>query len=250
MKVLFRFFTLRHLLGEWSRTLLTLLGVALGVGMFVSIRLASHSALASFSDTVDAVAGAANLQVAADTDGFDERLFLEVRRAAGVIAAAPVIEQHVAARLGPPPSAGAPPADGEAAEFADPGRRAGYGETLLMLGLDVLAERPFRRYRPATGDSLAGDPLGFLADPRGVAIPRALARRGDLSEGDTMTVLSAGRPEPLVVRQILASDAFDQAYGGNVIVLDIGVAQTRFQRLGRLDRVDLIVDPERVDEVA
>jgi putative ABC transport system permease protein len=119
-----------------------------------------------------------------------------------------------------------------------------------MLGLDVLAERPFERYRAAPADSATGDPLAFIADPRGVAITAAFARRSGLGDGDTLTALSAGRPVPLIVRQILASESFDQAYGGNVIVVDIGVAQTLFQRLGRLDRIDLIVDPDRVDAVA
>lgn len=240
MRTLLRFVTLRHLAGEWPRTLLTLLGVALGVGMFVSIRLASRSALASFSDTVDAVAGTANLQITGDTDGFDERAFLAVRRAPGVRAATPVIEMYVAARAGGP----APPA------AIDGNVRAGYPETLLLLGLDVLGEGPFRRYRPSPVDSAAGHPLAFVADPRGVAITSALAKRAGLADGDTLTALAAGRPVPLIVRQVLASDSFDQAYAGNVIVVDIGVAQTLFHRLGRLDRIDLIVAPDAVRPVA
>jgi len=248
VSVLFRLLTLRHLTGEWPRTVLTLLGVGLGVGMFVSIRLASSSALASFSDTVDQVAGTANLQITADTDGFDERAFLTVRGVPGVRAMAPVIEMYVAARAGGPlPRA---VAGTDAARLAGAERRAGYIETLLVLGLDVLAERPFARYRPSPADSASGNPLAFLADPRGAAITAALAQRTGLANGDTLTALSAGRPVPLIVRRILASESFDQAYGGNVMVVDIGVAQTLFQRVGRLDRIDLIVDPERVDAIA
>jgi putative ABC transport system permease protein len=241
MSVLYRWFTLRHLAGEAPRTILTLIGVALGVGMFVSIRLASTSALASFSDTVDAVAGTANLQITSDTDGFDERVYLTARSAEGVRAASPVIEQYVAGRAGGPlplDAAGTPGRE----------RRAGYDETLLMLGLDVLGEAPFERYRPAAADS--GSPLAFIADPRGVAITSAFADRTHLGIGDTLTVLSAGRPVALNVRQILASESFEQAYGGHVIVLDIGVAQTLFHRVGRLDRIDLIADPARVDAIA
>jgi len=47
MTVLTRWISLRHLLHEGGRTLLTVLGVALGVAVFVSIRLANRSALAS-----------------------------------------------------------------------------------------------------------------------------------------------------------------------------------------------------------
>ncbi len=246
MNPLYRWVTLRHLLGEAPRTVLTLLGVALGVGMFVSIRLASTSALASFSDTVDAVAGTANLQITADTDGFDESAYLIARDTPGVIAAAPVIEQYVAARAGGPAPRARPTS--AAPGPADVDRRAGYDETLLLLGLDVLSEGPFRRYRPAPSDTAS--PLAFIADPRAVAITSSFAARAHLAPGDSLTALSAGRPVVLRVREILASESFQQAYGGRVIVTDIGVAQTLFHRVGRLDRVDLIVEPRQVDAVA
>ena len=74
MNSLLRWVSLRHLINERARSLLTVVGVALGVAVFVAVRLASHSALASFSDTVDAVAGRSNLQVAGSTEGFDERV--------------------------------------------------------------------------------------------------------------------------------------------------------------------------------
>lgn len=240
MNALFRWVSLRHFFHEAPRTLLTVLGIALGVAVFVSIRLASTSALASFSDTVDAVAGKANLQIVADTDGFDENAFPRVRSTAGVRAAAPVVELYAAARAGGPLPAGVTPAMDD---------RGGYDETVLVLGLDLFSEGPFVRYEEETTSPLDRSPLEFLADPRGVAITRTLARRHGLESGDTLTVLSAGRPQPLTVRRIIESEAFQQAFGGNVVVLDIGVAQEVFQRVGRLDRIDLIVDPGERDDL-
>ena len=49
-----------------------------------AVRLANESAMASFADTVDAVTGRANVQVAATADGFDERLYARIRRQPGV----------------------------------------------------------------------------------------------------------------------------------------------------------------------
>src|SRR5205809_6307784 len=92
MSRLLRWISARHVWEEKGRTFLTLLGVALGVAVFVAIRLANHSALASFRDTVDAVAGRANLQISASGSGFDERLFPRIRATRGVRAAAPVIQ--------------------------------------------------------------------------------------------------------------------------------------------------------------
>src|SRR2546421_13080886 len=100
MTILWRWVTLRHFFSEGARTALTLLGVALGVAVFVSIRLANASALASFTQTVDAVVGKANLVVSADSDGFDERIYPRVRAVPGVEAAAPVVQTYVLARPG------------------------------------------------------------------------------------------------------------------------------------------------------
>lgn len=244
MSALFRWVVARHLLREWRRTLLTVAGVALGVGVFVSIRLANHSALASFADTVDAVAGRANLQVVAGGEGFDERVFLAIRGQPGVEAAAPVVQVDVLAAPG-----GA--RDRAADAGGDPGAAAAgvWNEALLVLGVDPLLEPPFGR--AALADSEAGDStaLALLVDPRAAAVTRTFAARHRLGLGDTLPVLVSGRPVTLRVRMILASRELQQAYAGNVVLVDIAAAQELFHRAGRLDRVDLIVDPARRDEV-
>src|SRR5439155_4220297 len=88
LMLLLRWLLWRRWRSERARVLLTVLGVALGVSVFVAVQLASRSAMASFSDTVDAVSGRANLQVSAAADGFDERLYARIRREPGVQAAA------------------------------------------------------------------------------------------------------------------------------------------------------------------
>ena len=172
------------------RTLLTLLGVGLGVAMFVSIRLASTSALASFGDTVDAVAGKANLEVSASSEGVDERVFPAVRKVPGVRAASPVVESYLRAR------AGGPPLRTSAAPLDD------WPETVLLLGLDPLSEGRFDRLR-LPPESSRGAALALMADPRAAAVPGGFAARHELRLGDTLTVLASGRPEPLVVRRLL-----------------------------------------------
>src|SRR5689334_4115111 len=87
-----RWISCRHLWEEKGRTALTLVGVALGVAVYVAIRLANHSAMASFRVTVDAVAGRANMQATGAAAGFDERVFPRLRGVAGVQAAAPVVQ--------------------------------------------------------------------------------------------------------------------------------------------------------------
>ncbi len=242
MTTVLRWLLWRRLQRERARVFLTVLGVALGVSVFVAVRLASRSALASFSDTVDAVTGRADLQVTAVADGFDERLYARIRRQPGVLAAAPVVEVNALAHAGRAPAR----EQGTAVEM---GTRAGYDETLLVLGLDPFAEAPFARLADAP-DSLAGaGGLTLLTQPRTIAITRTLALRHGLATGDTLTVLASGEPVPLTVAAILGSEALQQAMGGNVVIADIATVQEVFARQGRLDRVDLIVAPGQRDRV-
>ena len=129
---LLRWLLWRRWLRERLRVVLTVFGVALGVSVFVAVRLASRSAMASFSETVDAVSGRANLQVTALADGIDERLYARIRREPGVQAAAPVVEVNALAAAGAPLRMGAPSA-------VEMGTRGGYEETLMVLGLDPFA---------------------------------------------------------------------------------------------------------------
>jgi putative ABC transport system permease protein len=235
---LFRWLVVRRLGRERGRTLLAVAGVALGVAVFVAIRLASRSALASFADTVDAVAGRANLQVVALGDGFDERAFLDVRREPGVEAAAPVVQVAVLARAG---------ADAPAFGIA-----RGGDETLLVLGLDPLAEAPFVRLETAGGAGPAGaaGALELIGSPRTIAVTRAYAARHALAPGGTVHVLAGGEPVALTVVALLETPELQRAMGGTIAVTDIATAQEVFGREGRLDRIDLVVDPARREAVA
>jgi putative ABC transport system permease protein len=234
VNAVWRWITLRHLFHEGGRTLLTLLGVALGVAVFVSIRLANHSAMASFSDTVDAVAGKANLQVVADSTGFDERIYPRIRSIPGVSAAAPVVQLYTRGDLGERSS--------RTVYRKDQG--SPYDETLLVLGIDLFSERPFQRYAPPEEGGRASI-LDLLEDPRAVAITRTLATRHHLGLGDPLRLVSGGRRVTLNVRQVLESQELQQAMGGNVLIVDIATAQEAFNRYGKLDRIDLLVAPEQ-----
>ncbi|HYM80676.1 MAG TPA: FtsX-like permease family protein [Candidatus Limnocylindria bacterium] len=236
MNAVWRWVSLRHLRDEWPRTLLTVAGVALGVSVFVSIRLASHSALASFSDTVDAVAGRANLQVSAGTEGFDERLYPIVRSLPGVRAAAPIVECVALARPGAP--------------VPDRARVSGepspYDETLWVIGVDVFNEAPLARVIDRD-HRMALRLSEFLRDPRAVVVTRTLAARYRLAVGDSLTLLASGRPVAFTVRGILETDELQHAFAGNVVMVDIATAQEVFGRVGRLDRIDVIADPAARD---
>lgn len=233
MIALIRWFLLRRLLGEPRRTLLTILGVALGVAVVVGIRLANRSAIGAFAETVDAVSGRANLQVTSTSEGFDERHFPEVQELPGVQAAAPIVQVYVRAFTPGVRGAGGDPTG------------AG-GETLLLLGVDPLLEAPFQRGLGADTSGL-GEGAALLLEPRAAAVPRGFAEKRGLARGDPLPILASGRPETLVVRALLDSPALQHALGGNVVVTDIATAQEVLRRNGVIDRIDLLVDGRHRD---
>jgi putative ABC transport system permease protein len=227
-----RWISARHLWEEKGRTALTLLGVALGVAVYVAIRLANHSAMASFRTTIDAVAGRANMQATGSAAGFDERVFPQLRAVAGVRAAAPVVQVMAPVRN------------------LD-------NEVLLILGLDPFSEVGFGRYAPEAADRRAplssspspgslgggvGDAARFFTEPDAIAVTADLARRRGLKDGSTLEVLAGARVVRLRVRQILPARELQDAMAGNVAMMDIATAQEAFDRIGRVDRIDLIVD--------
>jgi len=237
VSVLIRWLLLRRLARQPGRTLLVVLGVALGVAMVVAIRLASDSALASFGDTVDAVAGRSNLCVSAVADGFDERLFSRIRRMPGVEAAAPVVEVNTLVGT-------LTPGNGDAG--VELGTHRGFDETLLVLGLDPFSEAPFGRLTDLVGaDTRAGldirAGLALLSRRNAIAITRTFAERRGLAPGDTLTALASGSPVRLDIVAVLTGEGLQHAMGGNVAIADIATVQECFGRIGRLDRVDLIV---------
>ena len=65
---LFRWFILRRLRAEPVRTMLTVAGIALGVGVVLAIRLANQSALGGFRAALAPMTGAL----------YDERLYFEL----------------------------------------------------------------------------------------------------------------------------------------------------------------------------
>ena len=52
---IYSLFVFRHLLQSWRQSLLTILGLALGVSVFVSIHLTVGASLQSFQNTVQSI---------------------------------------------------------------------------------------------------------------------------------------------------------------------------------------------------
>jgi putative ABC transport system permease protein len=208
---------LRPLRREAFRVTVSVLGVALGVAVPVAIRLANESVLSAFARGVDAVAGRAGLTVHAGELGVPEELFSLLRADPAVAHASPLIQVLA-------------PVQGIAGEF------------LLVLGVDLLSERSFRDYRLA--DPPPGlDPLALLVEPDAILVAARFAEAHGLAAGGRLTLLTPAGPRPFRIRGLLTAEGPAVALDGRLALLDIATAQVAFQKLGRLDRVDLLLKP-------
>src|SRR5277367_2483168 len=118
---LFLTHSLRYFARHPALTALNIVGIALGVTVFLSVQIVNHSALESFRASVDIVAGKADLEVVGDGLRFDENAW-------------PIVVNH-------PDIAAATPTVEDVASLTD------YpGEYLQLLGVDVFSDAPLRTF--------------------------------------------------------------------------------------------------------
>jgi putative ABC transport system permease protein len=222
--ILLRLISWQYVRKHVLRTSLTLMGIMLGVAVFVGMHTANQSVLYAFQRTIDRIAGATQLQVTAGEPGFDESVLPRVQDIPGVRVAVPVIEAVVNTGI-----------QGEG--------------NLLVLGVDMLGDRSLREYDLGDEDVI-DDPLVFLAQPDSLMVTRPFAERNHLSPGSKLTLSTMEGPKVFTVRGIMRSGGLTSAFGGNVAVMDIYAAEKMFGRGRKFDRIDLAVDEgERVDDV-
>ena len=77
--ILLRLISWPYLRKHLLRSLLTTAGIALGIALLVGMRTANDSVGRAFSDTVDRIAGKAQLQVSAGDAGFNEDVLERVQ---------------------------------------------------------------------------------------------------------------------------------------------------------------------------
>src|SRR5512146_3395504 len=86
-----------HAFQQPFRSLLTIVGVALGVLASVAITAANVEVLRAFERAVLTVAGPATLEIVGHDMGIDETVITAVRTVPGVVRAAPVVEESIVA---------------------------------------------------------------------------------------------------------------------------------------------------------
>jgi putative ABC transport system permease protein len=215
---LFLTHSLRYFARHPALTVLNILGIALGVTVFLSIEIVNHSALESFRASVDVVAGKANLEVVGDGLRFDEKAFPVLENDPAIEAATPTVE--------------------------DVGSLVDYpGEYLQVLGIDIFSDGPLRTFEMRDAQSERPDVVGFLRDPKVIAITKKLSQRLGLKIGDPLRIATQTGTETFHVGFLLEFGEDAPGADEHLAVMDIANVQENFRHVGKLSRISALLRP-------
>ena len=189
-------------------------GIALGVAVYVGVGLANDSARRAFDSSSDALLGRATHELIPLTGEMPERIYRELVLERGLRHAAPVVEGWVRFKADPEQPVSLVGVD-PLATLADAARAAGFGGGALM------------------------------ARAGGALVPAALAHALGVDVGETLALADAQGPrDALDVLGLVGTPDADAA--ARPIVVDISTAQEVLGKLGRLSRIDLVLNEAQV----
>ena len=196
-------------------TALNILGIALGITVFLAIQIANREAIASFRSAAELTTGRAHLEIRGD---LDDALLPAVAAIPGVKAATPIVEGVVT-------FPGVP------------------GEYLRILGVDPFTGReifPFR-LRDAGDHSLDLD--DWLGDPEAIAVQPGFAKTAafEVLAGSSIRTL---RPAFRFIPE--TASARDDP---RLVAMDIGWAQELFGRAGRVSSIQILLEDPSQSEI-
>ena len=212
-KDLFWALIVRPVLRDPFRMVITILGVAIGVAVFLSIQLANRQTLQSFEESVNLVLGRADAVVHAEGMAFDEKYFQELSRVREFVKSYPVIEGY--------------------------GVELKTGQVVEILGTDLLQDSGIRDFSIKTLEKDLKGLLPLIMDPKGIVLPEKFIPGTSFKPGDKISFLINGIEKTFNVNAILENKGLARALNGNFALMDIAAAQWAFERIGKLDRIDV-----------
>jgi putative ABC transport system permease protein len=208
----------RSLAARRGRTALSIVGIALGVGVLFASLATDAGIDASIDRTVRDLVGRADLRVAAFQDrGLSEGSLDAIEETPGVVVAAPVLQRRT--YLEP--------------DLNDPG--VALPPPVTILGVDPKLEAKVRDVELVSGKPLTGP------DDSAILVTERLAAEDSLHLGSQVTFQGGeSGPETLVVVGVVAGDGPFVGSSGRTVIMPIQTAQLVLGDPG-ISRVDIIV---------
>ncbi|MHB8509982.1 MAG: FtsX-like permease family protein [Candidatus Dormibacteria bacterium] len=205
----------RNSVSRPARSILTLVAVALGVGMILGTNLAAATSRQQLERTGAILAGGADAEVFAFAEqGFGEEMVKVISTLPEVRLAAPLVSKRLNGQL------------------------RGQPVTFQMLGLDLAAERTLHPLTVVAGSQL--DP----ADGGGVLVERQWAAAHQVGVGSTLVLFTSLGPDLFKVRGVVREGAFAENGYGAVVYVPLATAQHAFRLGARVSQVSVKLRPE------
>lgn len=211
---LIRVIVLKNLKREKFLAILSVIGVALGIGLFTGVKVASDKAVASFESDIRGVNPYTNYEIL-DTSGIDfpENIYRAVRLTADD--SFPVMRVN--------------------------GYLPEMKETVEIQGIDLIRTAKFLKMSPHKGNGFEY----YFRDLNGVIVTKSFAGRRWIKKGDTLRAFVYDREFPLKVADVIDAASLPS----NTFIMDLGNFQEYFGKAGYLTRIDVEADDKTATEI-
>lgn len=206
-------YTLREITRRPGRTLLTFLGIVIGVAAIVGVSVTIGMTRTVYRDMFDTLTGKASLEVVSDDQrGFDAVVAESIAQVEGVIAAVPVIQQPAAFK-----------------KMGEDGKGA---SGVIVLGVDPELDTAARDYVYRSG--------GPLQSADDVLLGAPFAEANGIELGDTIRLIAATGFADLRVAGLLEARGAAVLSGGLLAIVSLDRAQRLFGMPGRINSLHLV----------
>jgi putative ABC transport system permease protein len=200
----------RNSASRLQRSLLTVVAVALGVGLILGTELSARALQEELRQSAAALAGNADAEVFAFSEaGFAGDMVKVVSGLPEVAVAAPVVSKRVFGQVG------------------------GSSYTFQVLGVDPAAEQKLHPLDVAEGSLFAADEKGT------VLLDAGWARAHGVRVGQEVSLFTATGPDSFRVKGLLGESSFVQSSFGPIALVPLATAQTAFRLGARLTQVSV-----------
>ena len=223
------FLALRNMRTRMGRTLLTLMGIVLGVAVVLAIQITNQSTLDSINQIFDRAAGQADLLVVPALGAgakLDDYLLPQMQALDKVEIAAPSVQVQTILAMD---------AESWQIDFTVTGTSA--GNSLQIYGVDPTLDPQVRLYEIDAGRLPKPDSYETV-------IPATYAEEKGLKLGDELVFLTFGETERLQIVGLLAEEGVALLNDGVIALAPLTVVQDIFDHGGELDEIAIRVAPE------
>lgn len=209
--ILFLKYSFGHLKQEPLKVLILIIGIALGVAVYGSIRIANQAVLDQFENTTKDLAGPNSLQLKSTIGWIDETIY-------------PLLRQH-------PSISSVTPRSSELAQVKSLGNSIG---SVQVIGIDILAKSNL-----TNADMLNFDveTTSELLKGQAAIISKNLASK--IASHD-LTLIFEGQTLQFNKTLVLNQNAVSPNYIEDLVIIDIAIFQELFDSFGKVELFDLI----------